>query len=138
MLARIAADLVVLAHLGFVLFTPWISSAAEGAAAQSSPIRGEIIIHRASAAWQSQQLQEACILPNPKDPTRLVMFYSGVADIVEGAENTISRLWWKFALIRRSQPIASRHDPTHLISCHAGGSLGRANCAVGGPSNSRG
>jgi hypothetical protein len=26
----------------------------------------------------SQQIQEPCVLPNPKDPSRLVMFYSGV------------------------------------------------------------
>ena len=42
------------------------------------PIRGEVIINRASSAWESQQVQEPCILPNPKDPARLVMFYSGV------------------------------------------------------------
>jgi hypothetical protein len=41
-------------------------------------IRGEVIIHRKAAAWESQQVQEPCILPNPKDPSRLVMFYSGV------------------------------------------------------------
>lgn len=41
-------------------------------------IRGEVIINRKSADWLSQQTQEPCILPNPKDPTRLVMFYSGV------------------------------------------------------------
>jgi hypothetical protein len=42
------------------------------------PIRGEIIINRTNSPWESQQVQEPCILPNPKDPTRLVMFYSGV------------------------------------------------------------
>jgi len=42
------------------------------------PIRGEVIVNRTAAAWESQQVQEPCILPNPKDPTRLVMFYSGV------------------------------------------------------------
>ncbi|MEI2726592.1 MAG: hypothetical protein V9H26_24660 [Verrucomicrobiota bacterium] len=41
-------------------------------------IRGEVIINRTAAPWESQQVQEPCILPNPKDPTRLVMFYSGV------------------------------------------------------------
>jgi len=44
----------------------------------AAAIRGEVIINRTSAAWQSQQVQEACIIPNPKDPDRLVMFYSGV------------------------------------------------------------
>ncbi len=47
-------------------------------AVRSRPIRGEVIIKRTDAAWQSQQVQEPCILPNPKDPTRLVMLYSGV------------------------------------------------------------
>jgi hypothetical protein len=42
------------------------------------PIRGEVIINRTNSAWESQQVQEPCILPNPKDPARLVMFYSGV------------------------------------------------------------
>jgi hypothetical protein len=42
------------------------------------PIRGQVIINRTTAAWESQQVQEPCILPNPKDPSRLVMFYSGV------------------------------------------------------------
>lgn len=41
-------------------------------------IRGEVIINRKAAAWESQQVQEPCIIENPKDPTRLVMFYSGV------------------------------------------------------------
>lgn len=42
------------------------------------PIRGEVIINRTNSAWESQQVQEPRILPNPKDPARLVMFYSGV------------------------------------------------------------
>lgn len=48
------------------------------AAAVPSAIRGEVVINRQAAAWESQQVQEPCIMPNPKDPTRLVMFYSGV------------------------------------------------------------
>jgi hypothetical protein len=44
----------------------------------TSAIRGEVIINRLSSPWESQQVQEPCILLNPKDPTRLVMFYSGV------------------------------------------------------------
>ena len=54
------------------------SGIATNSAASGVPIRGEIIINRASSAWESQQVQEPCILPNPKDPARLVMFYSGV------------------------------------------------------------
>jgi hypothetical protein len=48
------------------------------AAGPGMAVRGEIIIPRMSSPWQSQQVQEPCILPNPKDPARLLMFYSGV------------------------------------------------------------
>lgn len=57
-----------------------IAGAGLGADLAPNPraIRGEVIINRKTADWESQQVQEPCILPNPKDPTRLVMFYSGV------------------------------------------------------------
>ena len=61
-----------------LLFAADARGLAAEAAASSKPIRGEVIINRTNAAWESQQVQEPCILPNPKDPTRLVMFYSGV------------------------------------------------------------
>ena len=67
-----------------VLWVPLLSLAqaptalAAEAAASQAPIRGTVIIKRADAAWESQQVQEPCILPNPKDPARLLMFYSGV------------------------------------------------------------
>ena len=42
-------------------------------------IRGEIILPRAGHDWMSQQVEEPCILPNPKAPGRLIMFYSAVS-----------------------------------------------------------
>ncbi|MBP6506504.1 MAG: hypothetical protein KA257_02970 [Opitutaceae bacterium] len=42
--------------------------------------RTALIINRTGHAWQSQQVQEPCLLPNPKQPGRLVMFYSGVPE----------------------------------------------------------
>ena len=42
-------------------------------------IRGEIVLPRASRDWMSQQVEEPCILPNPKAPGRLIMFYSAVS-----------------------------------------------------------
>lgn len=42
--------------------------------------RTALVINRIGHAWQSQQVQEPCILPNPKQPGRLVMFYSGVPE----------------------------------------------------------
>ena len=65
---------------GVVVMACIIASTGLGADLPPNPraIRGEVIIDRKAAAWESQQVQEPCILPNPKDPTRLVMFYSGV------------------------------------------------------------
>jgi len=70
--------------LAYVLNAALLFCVAEAAgvaaetAAVAKPVRARVIINRASAPWQSQQVQEPCILPNPKDPARLVMFYSGV------------------------------------------------------------
>jgi hypothetical protein len=61
-----------------LLSTPDSPVFAANAAAPLAPIRGEVIIKRTASAWESQQVQEPCIQPNPKDPARLVMFYSGV------------------------------------------------------------
>lgn len=41
-------------------------------------IRGEIVLARADHDWMSQQIEEPCILPNPKVPGRLIMFYGAV------------------------------------------------------------
>ncbi len=60
-----------------LVLVDWAAGAASANAATPS-IRGKIIVNRSDAPWESQQVQEPCILPNPKDPTRLVMFYSGV------------------------------------------------------------
>ncbi len=64
--------------VGLQLFALTSQSDAADAAVPAKSIRGKIIVSRSDAAWESQQVQEPCILPNPKDPTRLVMFYSGV------------------------------------------------------------
>jgi len=62
--------------LAVSVFVATISGAASAQTAR--PIRAEVIINRMAAPWESQQVQEPCILPNPKDPMRLVMLYSGV------------------------------------------------------------
>src|SRR5207245_174692 len=64
--------------VGFILSASAPSVVAAEAPIPLKPIRGEVIINRAGSTWESQQVQEPCILPNPKDPARLVMFYSGV------------------------------------------------------------
>lgn len=55
-------------------FTP-----AEQPDAKPAGIRGKIVLPRAGHDWMSQQVEEPCILPNPKVPGRLIMFYSAVS-----------------------------------------------------------
>jgi hypothetical protein len=45
----------------------------------SASVWGEMVLARADHAWMSQQIEEPCILPNPKAPGRLIMFYSAVS-----------------------------------------------------------
>jgi len=73
------------------------------------PLRGEVIIKRTGSAWESQQVQEPCILPNPKDPALLVMFYSGVP-----ATNRnvcfIGKAW-----AHKSDPFTWHQDPQNPV-----------------------
>jgi len=55
-----------------------LAGRAETLSAKPAPIRGEIVLARASHEWMSQQIEEPCILPNPKVPGRLIMFYGAV------------------------------------------------------------
>jgi len=59
----------------------WASGAAANAPALAAPpaaVRGEIVLARSSHEWMSQQIEEPCILRNPKAPGRLIMFYGAV------------------------------------------------------------
>ncbi|HRI87726.1 MAG TPA: hypothetical protein PLJ47_00705 [Candidatus Hydrogenedentes bacterium] len=62
---------------GCVCF-PLLSFSAEPNTSSSSAVRGQIVLSRASNEWMSQQIEEPCILPNPKVPGRLIMFYGAV------------------------------------------------------------
>ncbi len=55
-----------------------LATAAQPTSAKPA-VQGNIILSRASHAWMSQQVEEPCILPNPKVPGRLIMFYSAVS-----------------------------------------------------------
>ncbi len=70
--------------MNFVLAKPTDpDSTTRPGAGQSSTlpaaVRGEIVLSRASHPWMSQQIEEPCILPNPKVPGRLIMLYSAVS-----------------------------------------------------------
>ena len=47
--------------------------------ARPAAIRGEVVLARSSHDWMSQQIEEPCILHNPKVAGRLIMFYSAVS-----------------------------------------------------------
>ena len=51
---------------------------AAGASAEPDTVLGKRILSRSDSAWMSQQIEEPCILPNPKVPGRLIMFYGAV------------------------------------------------------------
>lgn len=55
------------------------ASATSPSPAADAPIHGEIILSRTNHPWMSQQIEEPCILPNPKVPGRLIMLYSAVS-----------------------------------------------------------
>ncbi|MDZ4857798.1 MAG: hypothetical protein SGI88_02360 [Candidatus Hydrogenedentes bacterium] len=54
------------------------TGAPKAATTNTAPVRGQIVLSRASNEWMSQQIEEPCILPNPKVPGRLIMFYGAV------------------------------------------------------------
>ena len=72
-------------------------------------VRGVRFVDRTSAAWQSQQVQEPCIVPNPRDPTRLVMLYSGVP-AADRKRCDIGKAW---AL--RSDPLKWHEDKANPV-----------------------
>ncbi len=86
---------------------------AANVAVASRPIRGEVIIKRTDSAWESQQVQEPCILPNPKDRARLVMFYSGVP----ATNRNLCFIGKAWAL--RSDPFTWHQDRDNPVFCPA-------------------
>lgn len=85
-------------------------SATAGAGAEDGRgVRGERFIDRTTAPWMSQQVQEPCILENPKDPSRLVMFYSGVP-ASDRSTCYVGKAW---AL--KSDPFTWHQDPNNPV-----------------------
>jgi hypothetical protein len=72
--ALVKSAFLVLGAAVVLLASGFAVSAADTSIA-TEPICGEVIIKRTASTWESQQVQEPCILPNPKDPSPLVMFY---------------------------------------------------------------
>ena len=100
---------ITLSPIAVAVLAAAIARGAEPAPVAGIGVRGERIIDRTGAAWQSQQVQEPCILDNPKDPTRLVMFYSGVP-AADRAKCYIGKAW---AL--KSDPFTWHQDPGNPV-----------------------
>lgn len=99
--------LFIFALLGLPLLEHPLSAAVKANAAK--PIRGQIIINRADSPWETQQVQEPCILPNPKVRDRLVMFYSGVPTTNRNL-CFIGKAWAK-----KSDPFTWHQDPANPV-----------------------
>lgn len=92
-----------------------LTAAFAASSAAPAAVRGRVFIDRLSAPWQSQQVQEACVLPNPKDPEKLIMFYSGVP-AANRRTCFIGKAW---AL--KSDPFTWHQDPANPVFLPAGG-----------------
>jgi len=57
----------------------------------AAPSQPKMIISRGGGGWKEGQVNEPIILVNPKDPTRLVMFYSGMK--LGGHGGSIGKAW---------------------------------------------
>ncbi len=80
---------------------------------QPPPVRGEIVLARASHEWMSQQIEEPCILPNPKVPGRLIMFYSAVAS----SNRVVAAIGKAWADTRLAVPLASGRGQSRFRTC---------------------
>jgi hypothetical protein len=90
------------------LFSVSISSARD-THQKSTTVHGEIVLPRAGHGWMSQQVEEPCILPNPKMPGRLVMFYSAVSS----ANRVVAAIGKAWADVR--QPLVWHQDAANPI-----------------------
>lgn len=66
------------------------------------------IISFGGGGWKEGQVNEPCILVNPKDPTRLVMFYSAMQ--LGGGAGAIGKAWASV-----SDPLTWHEDPANPI-----------------------
>ena len=60
-------------------------------AASSVAAKPRIVINCGGGGWKDGQVQEPCILVNPKDASKLVMFYAGMK--LGGREGCLAKAW---------------------------------------------
>ena len=60
-------------------------------AAPPVPAKPRMVINCGGGGWKDGQVQEPCILVNPKDAGKLIMFYAGMK--LGGREGAIAKAW---------------------------------------------
>ena len=79
-------------------------------AADTPPIRVEKIINWGGDGWKDGQVQEPCILVNPRDPTKLVMIFAGAILADKGGVGAIAKAWANV-----SEPLTWHEDENNPI-----------------------
>ncbi len=79
-----------IAHLTCILGMLTLPALAQNAA-PPAPAKPRMIIHRGGGGWKDNQVQEPCILVNPKDSSKLIMFYAGMT--LGGGAGSIGKAW---------------------------------------------
>ena len=76
---------------------------------QPARVAGKMVLSRASHPWMSQQIEEPCILPNPKVSDRLIIFYGAVP----GANRNIAAIGKAWATVE--DPLTWHQDEANPI-----------------------
>ena len=75
---------------------------------EARPPRKELVINYGGGGWKEGQVQEPCILANPKDPGKLIMIFAGAAP--GGGSGAIGKAWADL-----SDPFTWHEDPANPI-----------------------
>ena len=70
----------------------------------------KLVINYGGGGWKDNQVQEPCILVNPKDPHKLIMFYGGATTQAKGGIGSLGKAWADV-----SDPWTWHEDPENPI-----------------------
>jgi hypothetical protein len=92
----------VLACMAFLFAMPRAPTMAQSPTPSDRP-EPKMIINYGGGGWKNFQVQEPCILVNPKDPRKLIMFFSGTKD---DGKTCLGKAWAEV-----SDPLIWHEDP---------------------------
>jgi hypothetical protein len=91
-------------------------------AAHAPSAKPRMVINCGGGGWKDGQVQEPCILVNPKDASKLIMFYAGMK--LGGREGAIAKAWANV-----SDPFTWHEDAqTPLLNSQSGATFGETGC----------